>query len=167
MTSLWNYIVEKLSRSMEKKNFPNCKNNCKYYKMHGENRSNYQNDNKYDNQNYYQEDIKISIEKLIKENEKYFIYEIERSTFNCITQDNCHIKILGYSHRVAYEIFEKYGIFMYVSDLSTYTNSPTCVKHELQILIGTYGDEKVTEEIAIYLKDKYPQRFGISVFCKQ
>jgi hypothetical protein len=165
MTSLWNYIIEKLSRN--KKNFSHCCNNCQYYKMYGENHSNYQNDNKYDNQNYCQEDIKISIERLIKENEKYFTYEIERSTFNCITQDTSHIKTLGYSHRVAYEIFEKYGIFMYTSDLSTYINSPTRVKHELQRLIYTYGIEKVTEEISVYLKDKYPQRFGISISCKR
>jgi predicted DNA-binding protein (UPF0278 family) len=77
------------------------------------------------------------------------------------------MKTLGYSHRVAYEIFEKYGVFMYVSDLRTYINSPGRVKYELQRLICTYGIEKVTEEIAMYMKNNYPRKFGINVVCEQ
>ena len=70
---------------------------------------------------------------------------------------------MGYCHKIAYEVFEKYGIFMYVNDLVTYINSPRQVRYELQRLINRFGIEKVTEEIAIYLKNNYPQRFGISI----
>jgi hypothetical protein len=157
MTNIWNHITEKLNRRTNRKNF--CyNNNCPYYEINNE---------KYNDGDNRQEDIKTSIEKLIKENEKYFTYEIERTTFDCITNDNSRIKTLGYSNRVAYEIFEKHGIFMYVSDLGTYINSPKHVSHELQRLICIYGIEKVTEEIATYLKEKYPQRFGVSLTCKQ
>lgn len=75
------------------------------------------------------------------------------------------LKILGYSHRIAVDIFEKYGIFLYVTDLSIYTYAPRTVKYELQRLIEEYGLEKVAEEVAIYLKENYPNQFGISIIC--
>lgn len=153
MNRIWS-IIRKINGFMGTKNFSSCDNSCRYYDMY---REDYQK----------QEDIKISIAKLIKENDKYFLYEIERATLDCIIYDSSHVKTLGYSHRVAYEVFEKYGIFMYTSDLITYINSPRNVKYGLQILVNRYGIEKVTEEIAIYLKDNYPQRFGIGMVCKQ
>lgn len=56
---------------------------------------------------------------------------------------------------------------MYTSDLMTYINAPKNVKYGMRILVDKYGIEKVTEEIAIYLKTNYPQRFGINIVCKQ
>ena len=111
--------------------------------------------------------IKERIAKLIKENEKYFIYEITRTTAEAILYDNHdymeRLKMFGYSHGIAVDIFEKYGIFLYVTDLSRCTNAPFAVKCELQILINKYGIEKVAEEIAIYLKENYPNQFGINI----
>jgi len=166
MTSFLDGVIKRINRYISKNRSSDC-NNCPYYELHRNDYQNYQEDNKYNNRNDYQEDIKTSVAKLIKENEKYFTYEIERSTFDCITNNNGRMKTLGYSHRVAYEIFEKYGVFMYVSDLRTYINSPGRVKYELQRLICTYGIEKVTEEIAMYMKNNYPRKFGINVVCEQ
>lgn len=115
-----------------------------------------------------QNSIKERIAKLIKENEKYFIYEIMNTTAETIlhsTRDMERLKTFGYSHGVAVDIFEKYGIFLYVTDLSTSTVAPNAVKHELQMLINKYGIEKVAEEIAIYLKGNYPNQFGINIVC--
>lgn len=116
----------------------------------------------------YQEDIKKAIARIIKENEKYFIYEIRRTTVDHVLHgDNEILKNLGYSHAIALEIFEKYGSFMYVSDLCNYVHSPRNVKYELEKLIHMYGLEMVTEEIAIYLKDNYSERFEIKILCSQ
>jgi hypothetical protein len=155
-------IIKRVRGYISKKNSSDCNDQCPYYKLYRNDYQNYQ-----INRNNCHEDIKISIERLIKENEKYFTYEIERTTFDCITCGSRRTKTMGYSHRVAYEIFERYGIFIYVSDLGAYINSPAYVKYELRKLICIYGIEKVTEEIAIYLKNNYPQRFGISIVCKQ
>lgn len=119
--------------------------------------------NQNNRQSCYTENVSLSVSKLIKENEKYFIYEVERITFDCIVHDNSYLKTMGYDHRIAYEIFEKYGIFMHVSDLVTYVNSPRDVKQELQRLISKYGSERITEEIAICLRSNYPGRFGIDI----
>lgn len=154
MTNIWNSILKKIDRLTNMKNSSGCNNNCPYYEMHRE------------DYHFYKKDIKESIAKLIKENEKYFINEIERTTFDCIC-DSSNLKTIGYSHKIAYEVFKKYGIYMYVNDLTTYINSPRSVKYELQRLIDRYGIERVTEEIAAYLKDNYPQRFGINIVCKQ
>lgn len=161
--SILSGIIKKINVLMNMKNFSDC-NSCPYNYIENKN---YQKDNQYIHQNDYHENIQTSIDKLIKENEKYFIYEIERTTFDCIIYGTNHLKTMGYAHRIPYEIFEKYGIFMYVSDLVTYINSPRSVKYELQRLINIYGIEKVTEEIAIYLKNNYPQKFGISIMCEQ
>ena len=59
----------------------------------------------------------------------------------------------------------EYGIFLYATDLSTYTYAPRTVKYELQKLIEEYGLENVAEEIAIYLKYNYPNEFGIDIVC--
>lgn len=112
--------------------------------------------------------IKKRIAKLIKENEKYFIYEIMNTTADAIlhsTHDMERLKMLGYSHGVAVDIFEKYGIFLYVTDLSTSTNAPNVVKQQLQMLINIYGLEKVAEEIVLCLKENYPNQFGINIVC--
>ncbi len=77
------------------------------------------------------------------------------------------IKRLGYSHGIAVDIFEKYGIFLYVADLSAYIYAPRTVKYELRLLINEYGLEKVSEEIAIYLKKNYPNQFGIDIVVTQ
>ena len=116
----------------------------------------------------YQEDIKNVVARIVKENEKYFIYEIRRTTVDHILHgDNEILKNLGYSHAVALEIFEKYGFFMYTGDLCSYIHSPRNVKYELGRLVGIYGLERVTEEIAIYLKNNCSVRFGINVICSQ
>jgi ribosomal protein L39E len=113
--------------------------------------------------------IKERIAKLIKENEKYFIYEIMRTTTDAILHndylDMQRLKTLGYSHGIATEIFEKYGVFLYATDLSGYIYAPRAVKYELRVLIEEYGLDKVTEEIAIYLKDNYHNQFGINIVC--
>lgn len=113
--------------------------------------------------------IKERIAELIKENEKYFICEVVRTTSDTILYDNLRdierLKRLGYSHRIAAEIFEKHGIFLYTTDLSDYVYAPRIVKYELQVLINEYGLEKVAEEIAIYLKDNYSNQFGINIIC--
>lgn len=162
MTYFWDRVIKTIKGGISKKNSSDCNDHCPYYKLYRDDYQNYQ-----INRDDCHKDIKVSIEKLIKENEKYFTYEIERTTFDHITCDSKRLKTMGYSHRVAYEIFERYGIFIYVSDLGMYINSPTYVKYELRKLIYIYGIEKVTEEIAIYLKNNYPQRFGISIVCKQ
>jgi len=122
-----------------------------------------------DNMKCDQVSIKEKIAKLIKENEKYFICEAMRTTADTIFHyGHCNterLKSFGYLHGIAADIFEKYGIFIYVTDLSTYTYAPRVVKCELQILINEYGLEKVTEEIAIYLKDNYSNQFGINIVC--
>lgn len=33
-------------------------------------------------------------------------------------------------------------------------------------LVDKYGIEKVTEEIALYLKTNYPSKFSINIVCK-
>jgi len=115
-----------------------------------------------------QEDIKNAIARIIKENEKYFIYEIRRTTVDHIIHGDSEIlKNLGYSHAIALEIFEKYGSFIYVGDLCSYVHSPRNVKYELEKLIHIYGLERVTEEIAIYLKNNYSERFDIKMICSQ
>ena len=162
MTYFWDRIIKTIKGGISKKNSSDCNDQCPYYKLC---REDYQ-DHQINSDNCH-EDIKVSIERLIKENEKYFTYEIERTTLDCITFGNKRVNTIGYSYRVAYEIFERYGIFIYVSDLGTYINSPAYVKYELRKLICTYGIEKVTEEIAKCLKNNYPQRFGISIVCKQ
>jgi hypothetical protein len=158
MTRIWKYIKNinrlHINVSTGTKRFSGC-NDCPYYKS-----------GQYDHQDDYQ-DIKASITKLIKENEKYFLSEIERTTIDHKIHYNGHIKTLGYIHKVAYDIFEKYGIFIYVSDLGNYIHSPIYVKQELPKLIHTYGIENVTEEIAIYLKNNHPKRFGIWLVCEQ
>ena len=115
--------------------------------------------------------IKERIAKLINENEKYFIYEILGTTSDTILYDDYRdmerLKNLGYSHRVAVEIFEKYGILLYVTDLSCYVYVPRTVRYELDKLIEEYGLEQVTEEIAIYLKKNYSDKFGISIISTQ
>lgn len=113
--------------------------------------------------------IKERIAKLVKENEKYFICEVVRTTSDTILYDNLRdmerLKRLGYSHRIAAEIFEKHGIFLYATDLSDYVYAPRIVKYELQVLINEYGLERVAEEIAIYLKNNYSNQFGINIVC--
>ena len=108
--------------------------------------SNYIYDNKTE---YNQMIIKERIAKLIKENEKYFVYEAMRTAADTILYDSHRdteiLKKLGYSHRIAVDIFEKYGIFIYVTDLSTYTYAPRAVRYGLQRLIEEYGLEKVAE----------------------
>lgn len=120
----------------------------------------------YDNVTLNQLSIKERIAKLIKENEKYFIYEVLRTTSDTILHPE-RLKTLGYSYRIAVEIFEKYGIFLYVSDLSCYIYAPRAVRYELYKLTEEYGLEKVAEEIAIYLKDKHSDKFGISIVSTQ
>lgn len=115
--------------------------------------------------------IKERTAKLIKENEKYFIYEITRTTTDAILHNDYlgiqRLKTFGYSHGIAAEIFEKYGIFIYTTGLSGYIYAPTAVKYELRELIEEYGLEKVTEEIAIYLKGNCQNQFGINIVCTQ
>jgi hypothetical protein len=155
MPNILTYIIKKIGGLVNTKKF--CNSDCPYYELYKEN---YQKDDQYN------EDIKVSVAKLVKENEKYFIYEIERTTFDCVTHENGYMKTSGYSSKVYYEVFEKHGIFMYTSDLMTYTNAPNNVKHRMRILVDKYGIEKVTEEIAIYLRTNYPSRFGINIICK-
>lgn len=115
-----------------------------------------------------QEDIKSAIARIVKENEKYFIYEIRRTTIDHILYgDNEQLKNLGYSHAISLEIFEKYGSFIYVGDLCSYVHSPRNVKYELERLIHIYGLERVTEEIARYLKSDYSERFEIKTVYTQ
>ena len=115
-----------------------------------------------------QEDIKDVIARIIKDNEKYFIYEIRRTTIDHILHDDDEqLRNLGYSHAIALEMFEKYGFFMYVSDLCSYIHSPRNVKYELEKLMHIYGLERVTEEIARYLKNYYSERFEIKMICAQ
>ncbi len=139
--------------------FSSCDNRCLYYEMYRKDNQHFQEGNK--------DDVRISISKLIKENEKYFLYEIEYTTFDCIVHHNSSIKTLSYSHKISYEIFEKYGIFMHTNDLGEYVDAPRHVKNELRKLIYIHGIEKVTEEIAVCLKNNYPNRFGISIVCDQ
>jgi len=154
MKNIFTYIIKKIGGLVNTKK---CNKNCPYYGLYKEN---YQKDDQ------YKEDIKVSIAKLVKENEKYFIYEIERTTFDCVTHEKSYMNTSGYSSKVYYEIFERYGIFMYTSDLMTYINAPKNVKYGMRTLVDKYGIEKVTEEIASYLKNNYPQRFGINIVCK-
>ena len=167
MPSILNDIVKKIKMLTDMKNSFGCNNSCPYYDIYREDYHPYKKDNIYSNRDDRREDIKISIAKLIKDNEKYFTYEIERTTLDCLVRDTSHLGTMGYSHKVAYEIFKKYGIFMYIRDLITYVDSPRDVKYKLQTLVNIYGIEKVTEEIAIYLRDNYPKRFGIRMVCKQ
>lgn len=115
--------------------------------------------------------IKERIAKLIKENEKYFIYEVMRTTADTILYDGyCdmeRLKTLGYSHRIAVEIFEKHGIFLYATDLSCYIYAPIDVRYELDELIDEYGLDIVAEEIAVYLKENYPDKFRINIVSTQ
>lgn len=69
--NIFTYIIKKIGRLVNRKK---CDKDCPYYELYKEN---YQKDDQYN------EDIKVSISKLIQENEKYFIYEIERTTFDC------------------------------------------------------------------------------------
>lgn len=152
-------IVEKILKIIKRNNVHDCNNKTEYTT------NNYiDNKTKCD-----QMGIKERIAKLIKENEKYFIYEITGTTADAILHDSHsdmeRLKMLGYSHGIAVDVFEKYGIFLYVTDLSRSTNAPNAVKHELQLLINKYGIEKVAEEIAIYLKENYPGQFGINIVC--
>lgn len=154
MSNIFASIIKKIGGLVNTKI---CDKNCLYYELYKENCQ------KVDE---YKGDIKVSISNLIKENEKYFIYEIERTTFDCITHKSDYMNTSGYPSKVYYEVFEKHGIFMYTSDLMTYTNAPTSVKNELRSLIYHYGIERVTEEIAIYLKINYPSKFGINIICQ-
>jgi len=114
------------------------------------------------------EDIKSVIARIIKENEKYFIYEIRRTTINHILNgEDRQLRNSGYVYAIALEMFEKYGSFMYANDLCSYTHSPRNVKYELRRLIDTYGLERVTEEIAIYLKNNYSERLETKMICSQ
>ena len=156
-----NEIVERILKIIKRDKAPNYDN-----KIEQEHNNNYMDHNAdINNQN----SIKERIAKLIKENEKYFIYEAMRTTADTILYDSYRdlqrLKTLGYSQRISVEIFQKYGIFLYATDLSTYTYAPRAVKYELQILINEYGLEKVAEEIAIYLKDNYSNQFGINIIC--
>jgi len=158
MLKILTYIFRKITRKIGGLvNTKKCDKNCPYYELYKEN---------YQRNNQYKEDIKVSISKLIKENEKYFIYEIERTTFDCVTHGSSYMKTSGYSSKVYYEVFERHGIFMYTSDLMTYINAPKNVKYGMRILVDNYGIEKVTEEIALYLKANYPSRFGIKIVCQ-
>ena len=116
-----------------------------------------------------QVDIKERIGKLIKENENYFIDQIIRTTVDTILYDNIRdvekLKTFGYSHRIAAEIFEKHRIFIYACDLYTYIYAPKNVRYQLEKLIEEYGLERVTEEIALYLKENYSERFEIKIIC--
>ncbi len=113
--------------------------------------------------------IKERVADLIIENEKYFIAEITRTTIDTILYDRYYdmqrLKMLGYSHRIAIEVFEKLGIFLYATDLSSYIYAPVDVRCELYKLIEEYGLEKVTEEIALYLKENHSDKFGINIIC--
>ena len=115
--------------------------------------------------------MKERVHKLIKENEKYFVYEIMRTTLDTIIHNDFRdierLKTLGYSHRIAAETFEKYGIFLYTTDLSGYIYAPRSVRYELYKLIEEYGLDNVTEEIAIYLKENHSDKFGISIVSNQ
>ncbi len=114
----------------------------------------------------YKRDIKKRIANLIKDNEKYFIAEITRTTIDTMLHDDLqHLKMLGYSHYIATEIFEKYSVFLYAIDLYSYIYAPKIVRYELFKLIEEYGLEKVTEEIAIYLTENHSDKFGISLIC--
>lgn len=152
-------IVERILKIIKRNNVYGCNNKIE----HTINRYIEHNKAK-DNQS-----IKERVTRLIKENEKYFVYEVMRTTADTILYDSHRdmeiLKRLGYSHGIAVEIFEKYGIFLYATDLSTYTYAPRTVKYELQRLIEEYGLENVAEEIAIYLKDNYPNEFGIDIVC--
>lgn len=114
-------------------------------------------------------DIKNCIFNLVKENEKYFIAEITRTTLDVIFHDGYEdlqrLKLLGYNHTIAVEVFEKYGIFLYATDLYEYIHAPIMASRELEILINEFGLEKITEEIALYLRENYPEKFGIYVVC--
>ena len=112
------------------------------------------------------EDIKTSISKLIKKHEKYFLYEIEHTTIDHIIS-GYPANTTGYTFKISQEIFEKYGIFMYVNDLASCAYAPRGVESKLKRLIKIYGIEKITEEIAIYLNDKYPNLFCIRIVCDQ
>lgn len=153
-------IVERILKIIKKNNVHDYNNKTKHTKN---------NDIYDDNAECNQMSIKERMAKLIKENEKYFVYEVMRTTYDTILYDNLRdierLKILGYSHRIAADIFEKYGIFLYVTDLSDYVYAPRAVKYELQLLIDRYGLEMVTEEIAIYLKENYSNQFGIDMVC--
>lgn len=117
----------------------------------------------------YSRNIKERVADLIIENEKYFIAEITRTTIDTILYEGHYdiqrLKMLGYSHRIAIEIFEKLGIFLYATDLSSYIYAPKGVRCELYKLIEEYGLEKVTEEIALYLKENHSDKFGINIIC--
>lgn len=163
MVHICNYeIIERILNIIKRNSVRDCNNKTE----HTTNNDIYYNKNGCD-----QISIKERITKLIKENEKYFIYEVVRTTYDIILYDNLRdmeiLKRFGYSHRIAADIFEKYGIFLYVTDLSTYTYAPRTVKYELQRLIEEYGLEKVTEEIAIYLKENYSNEFGIHIIATQ
>lgn len=151
-------IVERILNIIKRNKVPNYNNKIEYITN---------NDIDYSKDINNQMSIKERIAKLIKENEKYFIYEVMRTTADTIlygsNRDMERLKRLGYSHGIAVEIFEKYGIFLYVTDLSAYTYAPMAVKYELQILINKYGLENVAEGIAIYLKENYPNQFGMNI----
>lgn len=119
------------------------------------------------NKSNNQMNLKEKIARLIRENEKYFIYNTTRTTVDTIINYNFsdieRLKSLSYSHRISAEIFEKHGIFLYTSDLAESIDAPNIVKCELRTLIGEYGLDIVTEEIAIYIKENYPDKFEISI----
>ena len=121
--------------------------------------------------NHNQTNLKERITTLIKENEKYFVYEIMRTTVDTILyngySDMERLKTKGYSQTIAVEIFEKYGVFLYVTDLCRYIYAPRSVRNELYKLIECYGLDKVSEEIAIYLKEHHPDKFGIDIISTQ
>lgn len=162
-----NEIIERILKVIKRNTVRDYDNKIRYIANNGED------DNKvvHNKININKINIKERVAKLIKENEKYFIYEIMRTTTDAILHneymDIQRLKTLGYSHGIAADIFEKYGIFIYTTDLSGYIYAPTTVKYELRALIEEYGLEKVTEEIAIYLKNNCQNKFGINIVCTQ
>ena len=151
MPNILSTITRKIGRLIK---IRNCYN-CSMYNNNDQFKKNCQSDN---------EGIKNAIARIIKENEKYFLYEIRRTTMEHIFHgDNELLMRLGYSHVIALEVFKKYGSFIYACDLHTYINCPKNVRYELERLLHVYGLEMVTKEIAIHLKNNYAEKFEIKM----
>jgi hypothetical protein len=159
-----NKIIKRILKVIKRKNTPNC---AIGYIANNDICSNQIINNNQAAHNKI--DIKERVTRLIKENEKYFLYEITRTTADIIIHhdypDIQKLKTFSYAHGVAVDIFEKHGIFMYITDLSGCIYAPNAVKRELQELIDEYGIDKVTEYFAIYLKNNYQNQFGIHIVC--
>ena len=153
------YILDNIIRAFKKLKKTN--NNCNHCDKN--------NDIENTEKNMAEKDIKEEIGKLIKNNEKYFLSEIIASTRDVIIHGGLdyieYLKMSGYRLMTSAEAFEKYGVFMYINDLYNCVYAPEQVKRELGRLVHEYGIEKITEEVALYMKENYPEKFGISIVC--